>query len=46
MRWPWRAEGDKMRQEGAQEITASLKREDPSPDSEKQSARIVVRNDI
>ena len=35
MRCPWRAEGDKMREEGAQEIAASLKRADPSLDSEK-----------
>ena len=32
---PWRAKGDKMREEGAQKIMASLKREGPSPDSEK-----------
>ena len=45
MRRPWRVEGDKTREEGAQEITASLKREDPSLDSEKYSAGTVVRKD-
>ena len=46
MRWPWREEGDKLREEGAQEIVASLKRADPSLYFEKLSARTVVRKDI